>query len=823
MTPERWKRVREVFDALAEAPPGDRERLLAEACGTDAALAAEVRSLLASVEAAGDFLEAPAHEQMRWERGDVGAPAPERIGPWQVLRELGEGGMGTVYLAERSDSGFRQTSAVKLVRRGMDSDFILRRFHTEREILAGLDHPHIARLLDGGSTDAGIPYFAMEYVDGRHLLEDCAARGLDARRRTQLFLEVCDAVAYAHRHLVVHRDLKPSNILVTPEGSPKLLDFGLARLLPPDGAFAGDRTETAFRLLTPDYASPEQIRGERVTTSTDIYSLGVVLYRLLSGRSPYRSTGESGPAIARAVCEEKPERPGVSRDLDNIVLMALRKEPERRYASVEALADDLKRFLDGHPVRARKDTLAYRTVRFVARHKAGTAAAALGTLVLAAATAVALQQARVARAERSAAESRFDDVRKLASSFLFEFHDAIRDLPGSTPARELVVRRALEYLRKLSDLKAGDAALQRDVATAYERVARVQGGIYGPRLGDTRGARDSLDRALAIRTALARMAPADASDQAALAEARLQNSELLLAEGEPAAALEQVRASVGILAALAAASPGDRAREAKLARGRRYEGVALAQGGDREGGLRVLASAAATFESLAAAEPGNAAYRRELAITHSITVHALGGSSDRERASASYARATGLQEALVASEPGNASLKRELAYTHADMGAFYEWSGDESAALSCYARAVPMVEALVASDPRNADARLLLAETYNSIGYGLAVTGDLAGAPTNLDRSLRLFEAIVREDPADARAQVGLARLYESYGTAAEASARGGLAEQRERARAWYAKSREAYAALAARGLLDRRTRGELDAVTKKLAALGPG
>ena len=705
----------------------------------------------------------------------------------------------------------------------MDSDFILRRFRTERQILAGLDHPRIARLLDGGSTEAGIPYFAMEYVEGRHLLEDCAARGLDPRRRTQLFLEVCDAVAYAHRHLVVHRDLKPSNILVTPEGSPKLLDFGLARLLAPDGAFAGDRTETAFRLLTPDYASPEQIRGERVTTATDIYSLGVVLYRLLSGRSPYRSTGESGAAVARAVCEEKPERPGVSSDLDNIVLMALRKEPERRYASVEALADDLKRFLDGHPVRARKDTLAYRTTRFVSRHKAGTVAAALGALALAAATGVALEEARVARAERSAAESRFDDVRKLASSFLFEFHDAIRDLPGSTPARELVVRRALEYLRKLSDLKAGDAALQRDVATAYERVARVQGGLYGPRLGDTRGARDSLDRALAIRTALARMAPADASDQAALAETRLQNSELLLAEGEPAAALEQVRAGVGILAALAAASPGDRAREAKLARGRRYEGVALAQGGDREGGLRVLASAAATFESLAAAEPGNAAYRRQLAITHSITVHALGGSSDRERASASYARATGLQEALVASEPGNASLKRELAYTHADMGAFYEWSGDERAALSCYARAVPMLEALVASDPRNADARLLLAETYNSIGYGQAVTGDLAGAPANLDRSLRLFEAIVREDPADARAEVGLARLYESYGTAAEASARGGRAAPREQARAWYAKSREAYAALGARGLLDRRTSGELDAVTKKLAALGPG
>ena len=209
------------------------------------------------------FLEVPAAEQVALSGAGAEAAAPERIGPWRIVRELGQGGMGTVYLGERSEGGFRQSAAVKLVRRGMDSDFILRRFHMEREILAGLDHPHIARLLDGGSTEAGVPYFAMEYVDGRHLLEDCAARGLDVRARIALFLEVCDAVAYAHRHLVVHRDLKPSNILVTPEGSPKLLDFGLARLLQPDGGGPGERTETAFRLLTPDYASPEQVRGER--------------------------------------------------------------------------------------------------------------------------------------------------------------------------------------------------------------------------------------------------------------------------------------------------------------------------------------------------------------------------------------------------------------------------------------------------------------------------------------------------------------------------------------------------------------------------------
>jgi non-specific serine/threonine protein kinase/serine/threonine-protein kinase len=444
VTPDRWKQVRGIFDRVADAAVEDREGLLSRECGGDAELAADVRSLLASSDAAGAFLEVPAAEQVALSDAGAEAAAPERIGPWRIVRELGQGGMGTVYLGERSQGGFRQSAAVKLVRRGMDSDFILRRFHMEREILAGLDHPHIARLLDGGSTEAGVPYFAMEYVDGRHLLEDCAARGLDVRARIALLLEVCDAVAYAHRHLVVHRDLKPSNILVTPEGSPKLLDFGLARLLQPDGGGPGERTETAFRLLTPDYASPEQVRGEVVTTSTDIYSLGVVLYRLTTGRSPYRTSGSSSAeAISRAVCDQEPGRPGLAKDLDNIILKALRKEPERRYVSVDALAEDLRRYLAGHPVLARKDTLAYRAGKFVLRHKAGTVAASLGALTLAAAAGVAITQARVARAERAVAERHFNEVRELADSFLFEFHDAIKDLPGATPAGPRVPGKAL--------------------------------------------------------------------------------------------------------------------------------------------------------------------------------------------------------------------------------------------------------------------------------------------------------------------------------------------------------------------------------------------
>ncbi len=814
MTPERWKRVRAIFDQAADLPEQERGGFLAARCGADADLEAEVRSLLASGAAAGAFLEVPAVEQVgRW-GPPPDEPLPASIGPWEVTRALGQGGMGAVYLGIRRDGDFERTAAVKLVRRGMDTDFILRRFRTEREILAGLDHPYIARLLDGGSTAEGLPFFAMEYVEGRHLLEACAARGWGEGERIALFLQVCDAVGYAHRHLVVHRDLKPSNILVTAEGIPKLLDFGLARLLQPDAGPPGQHTETMFRLLTPDYASPEQVRGERITTATDIYSLGVVLFHLLAGRSPYRTTG-SAESVARAVCDQEPERPGLSRDLDNIILMALRKEPERRYDSVGALAEDLKRYLEGRPVFARKDTLAYRGGKFIARHKVGTAAAALGALALVAALAAAVHQARVAGIERAAAERHFNEVRQLADSFLFEFHDAIKDLPGSTPAREIVVRRALEYLEKLSSVKGGDPGLQRELASAYERVARVQGGLYESHLGDTAGARRSLLRAVSIREELAAADGAPPGDRAALAEAQLQLAQVLMVAGDASGAAARARAAEAALSALSTAAPGDRLLEARRARAQRYLGAALARGGQREEGIRHLVSAARTFERLAAADPASTSYRRELGITHQMIVHALGGSGERERALASYRTAVALQEDLVHAEPGNFSLQRELAYTHVSMGEFFEWSGDAKSALESYLKALPILEALVASDPKNADARLLLAETCNSLGYGQAMTGQPAAALENLRRAQVLFDRIASTDPANARAALGLARLYESFATARAAN--------RAEALAWYRRSEAAYLALRAHGQLDPQAATELKAVSTKIAALSAG
>ena len=805
MTPERWLAVKDLFDRAVERPAGERAALLSEAKGRDPDLADEVERLLDANLAAGDFLERPAVEQIFLPPEKAEAPA--RIGPYAIERELGHGGMGTVYLATRSGDGFRQTVALKLVRRGMDSDFILERFRGERQILAGLDHPGIARLLDGGSTADGLPYFVMEYIPGRHLLEDAAARGLPVRDRLLLFLQVCEAVAYAHRHLVVHRDIKPSNLLVTHDGAPKLLDFGLAKLLRAEsGGPAEGRTETALRLLTPDYASPEQVRGERVTTATDIYSLGVVLYELLTGRRPYRAAGRSAEAMARAVCEEEPARPGVSRDLDNIILMALRKEPERRYPSVDALAEDLRRSLAGHPVLARKDTLAYRVGRFVARHRLGTASAALGAIALAGTAAIALHQARVARAERAASERHFEEVRELAGSFLFEFHDAIKDLPGSTPARRLVVRRALEYLEKLSEVRSGYPDLRRELAEAYARVARVQGGLFESNLGDTQGAAASLSKALAIREALAREDPSNVSDQRALAETELQLAQVLLVAGDPAGAEARARRALALLAPLPDRAPADAALRG---RARRHLGVALAGIGRREEALGALRSAAGEFESLSAAD---AAYRRELAITHQMTLHVLGGTRERAAAVESFTKAAAIFEELLRADPNSPSHRRELAYAHLEMGQFFEWSNDSEGALQQYLETLALLEPLARADPANADVRLLLAETCNSAGYAQATLKQTAPAFENLRRAERLFASLVASDPANARAALGLARLYESFGTAWAAAGDG------RRAAESYRRSEAQYLALRDRGGLDAQGGRELEAVSKEVA-----
>ncbi|MGE5414806.1 MAG: serine/threonine-protein kinase, partial [Syntrophomonadaceae bacterium] len=503
MTPDEWRRVKEILDDTLEQPSSERAAYIAAACGGDATLRGRVEALARAAEEDGGLLDATNAVSGGAEVPEATSRKGERVGAYALVEEIARGGMGVVYLARRADDEFQKKVAVKLLRPGLFTEVDVRRFRSERQIVAALDHPHIARLLDGGTTTAGEPYLVMEFVEGRPLLEHCRGNDVSLPERLALFREICAAVQYAHQHLVVHRDLKPGNILVTPEGSVHLLDFGIAKLLSEGGQGPAEPTATLERMLTPEYASPEQVRGLPVTTASDVYSLGVVLYELIADEKPYRIETGDPADLVRLVCEQDPDRPStrapnLSGDLDAIVMKAMRKEPERRYASAAALSEDVGRYLDGLPVEARRGSTAYRARKFVRRHRVGVAATILIVAALAGGILATLSEARRARAAEARAERRFNDVRKLANSFLFEFHDAIRDLPGATAARALVVRRALEYLDSLSRESSGDRALRRELAEAYRRVGDVQGNPFMANLGDVDGAATSYGKAIAL-------------------------------------------------------------------------------------------------------------------------------------------------------------------------------------------------------------------------------------------------------------------------------------------------------------------------------------
>ena len=501
MDAARWATVQTLFEAALDHDAAERDAFLRAACDGDDALYREVVSLL-NVEVhsllegfAADAFDLPAVLSMEG----------ERVGPYRIVREIGRGGMGAVYLAERADGAFEQTVALKLVKRGMDSESVLRRFQQERQILARLQHPNIARLLGGGLAPDGRPYFAMEYVEGEPITDYCDARALGIGDRLHLFECACEAVAYAHHNLVVHRDLKPSNILVTPDGEVKLLDFGIARLLDTDGP---GLTWSGLRPMTPEYASPEQVRGGAVTTATDVYALGVLLYELLTGRRPHALPRRDLRSVERAICETAPERPsltvgytvtvdtehslqtitpaGVSHarattpdrlrrrlegDLDTITLKALRKEPERRYGSAEALAADLRRHRDGVPVLARRATVGYRMRKFVMRHRVGVAATAGVVAILAAV--IGFYTAQLAD-ERDRAQQEAVKSAQVASflSGILQGADPNETQGDSALVRDVLERGAARIRTELADQPDLQAALMQVIGEVYTTVER---------------------------------------------------------------------------------------------------------------------------------------------------------------------------------------------------------------------------------------------------------------------------------------------------------------------------------------------------------------
>lgn len=778
MKPPEWDGVKDLFEAALRLPPGERDTFLANQ-NVEAGIVAEVRSLLAVYEEVPAFLEGAAPECPPW----LGTDAPlvgRRIGPWVLVREIGQGGMGVVWEAERGDREYKQRVAIKLMQSGLLSASQVARFRDERQILADLNHPGIARLLDGGTAADGLPYLVMEYVDGERLDDWLESRKPSLRERLKLFLLVSNAVEYAHRHLVIHRDLKPANILVTPEGAPKLLDFGIATLLDSSFGTVDAPTGTGLR-LTPAYASPEQVRGQPSSTASDIYSLGVLLYLLLAGRHPYADDVHDplrDPLrTMRAICETDPPPPSavagtgwrkLRGELDAIVGQAMRKDPEERYASVRALAEDIAAWLDARPVAAHNPPWWRRSLKQMRRHKTQTAAATMVAVSILAGSGMSLWYARQAQRERALAETRFNQVRRLAHSVVFELHDAIQDLPGSTGARQILVRRALQYLRDLQATGPKNRDVQLEIAEAYTRVGEVQGNLGRAHLGDTADAVKSEMEARRLARDLVRANPSDSGAQAILADADEHLVRLGVWQGDARLLGELHREAEEIRWKEAARHPGDRSL---FARAQESKAAGLAMAGNRSGALEAYRSAVDEYLAAAAQDPRNAAIRAELVVAYHNLANGLKDAGEFAPALECYRKAERLDITRIAETPASQRAQIDLSFDLVEAGWIEYRLGAYRRAIADYERSLEIQNRLAAADPEDIWMKVEAAKLLNTAAPAYEAAGDRGRAIRALRTSAAALEAAMSRDAGneDTRLHVGwvLTNLGNTYTRAA--------------------------------------------------------
>lgn len=787
MDAARWQQIKALLGAALDLPRADRAGFLDRECAGDTSLRAEVESLLAANDAADGFLETSPVVPVS---GFLEAAEPPsriglRVGAYAIVEEIARGGMGEVYRAVRADDQFRKQVAVKLLRPGLDAAFVLDRFRAERQILASLDHPNIARLIDGGVTGDGLPYFVMELIEGEPIDAYCETHRLSIAARIELFRAVCEAVHYAHQRLVVHRDIKPSNILVAADGTPKLLDFGIARLVDEgESAPTAPRTLTEFRALTPEYASPEQIRGEPVTTASDVYSLGVLLYRLIAGRSPYRADASRPLDLAREILEQDPPRPsaavgadgtGEARrlqrqlrgDLDTIVLHALRKDPARRYGSAERLAEDLRRHLAGLPVEARPDTWTYRAAKFLRRHAVAVAATVLVFASLVGGIVLALHSAEVARHERDRAQTHFNNVRRLANAALIDVHDAIQPLPGSTPIRRRLVEQARAYLDALAEESGSDPnpGLQRELASAYEKVGDVQGGFRLGGLGNAAGALSSYNRALSIRQDLYKADPSSPELLRALAQNHAKLGDVLVRLGRPLDAVKESRATLPLAERLAELSPADLATQITVMTSRVDLAANLGEARQWDEALAHCLTGADAVEKIAAAHPEDARFLRYRALVAGrLAWIYLEGFDDPAQAAVHYRRMLSLLATATAREPNHVGLRVHTATGHVGLAEAEARQGRFAEARRAFRNGIALLEAIVTSDPANANARFQAASALSTFGEMLSERSP-AQARQVLRKALTHLDALPEQGHADTRTHIVLALAQARLGS----------------------------------------------------------
>lgn len=764
-------RVKALFADALELPSSKRRAYVETNSNGDAALADEVISLLEAADSTRNLIE-DNRIDVRSKLSDNGNNSVgSRFGNYEIVREIGHGGMGTVFLAERIDGEFEQTVALKLVRQSIADTAIIERFRRERQILANLGHPNIAALLDGGISDKGEPFIAMEYVEGLPLHEYADTRQLSVPDRLRLFLKVCAAVAFAHRNLVVHRDIKPSNILVGENGEPKLLDFGLAKAFD-DGT---NNTQTAVFAFTPAYASPEQILGKPISTSSDIYSLGVVLYELLTGKKPHDVENKSINEVVETISVQQPIPPSsmlllnssqpelfapkvLKGDIDNIVLMALRKEPERRYRTVEDLADDIERHLDGRPVSARPNTFGYLSGKFLARNRLGVAAGVLILLSLLTGFAFALWQANVARNERDRAEKRFQDVRQLSNSLLFEIAPKIERLQGSTEARELLVKRALIYLDSLSSESRDDADLRSELADAYQKIGDLQGNPRKPNLSDFAGAIESYLKAKSIIETL----PATFDNRLRLAKCHRELATIRFAQSEIASSISDSESALQLFAELYAEAPSnDAISKAQLATKLDY-GHTFAINNQYEIAVPIYRETLRDLENLDRSDPETL---RLLALGTANLSNALSWDEKQEEAEVENVKAVAYAEELEAKFASDAEIQKTILAVFSLASSTHE-NIKNDVSLAFAKRALDVARRSVDADPMDTQARQNLARNHSRYGIILGLVKRVDEGFENLRTAEKIILDLIAREPRNRVYQDDLGTLYTRLGDA---------------------------------------------------------
>lgn len=706
MTPEKWLKIKEIFNEAVEMETSKRASFVQSACQDDEEILSEVEKLLdedTKDETLFDpFIESNPFLTKPDALGSV-------IGKYKVIKEIGEGGMGSVYLAEREELGNKV--ALKIVKSGMNTADLLRRFKTEQQILANLEHPNIARLLDNGTTEDGLPYYVMEYVEGETLLKFADENQLSTKDRLQIFRKICSAVQFAHNRLVVHRDLKPNNILINKDLEPKLLDFGIAKVLSPEQS-KQKGTATLLGMMTPNYASPEQLRGETVTTASDIYSLGVILYELMTGTLPFNLKQYTLMEMMEVVSNTDPQTPShvinkvepkthiisqLKGDLDNIILKALKKEPTRRYLAAEQFSEDIRRHLEGLPVKARPDTFGYRASKFIKRNKLTVSAAALIVLSLIGGIIGTTYQATVAQRERAKAEKRFEDLRGLSNNLIFKYNDAISNLPGATSTRAMFVQEAVKFLDGLASEQGDDVNLQTELARAYLKVGDLQSEISA---NDSVKPLEIYQKALSIAENLYAKSPQNIESQTIYA-ASLKNVASLLENKETA--ISQLKKSIELRERILQTDAEN--FENRMGLLESYLSLAnILHQAKNDSAKEFFQKALQLGENLVKEPTASAIEWRLFAKTN----QSLAMTSSANEAVNFQNKAVEFFNKVVEAKPNNIKAKEELGTAFLNLSRFYKTANNSTLASSNQQKAVEIFDKLSQSDPKNEDFKSLL-------------------------------------------------------------------------------------------------------------------